>query len=825
MSTRIVSVICLFLATAVSLHAQSQPPSLLITEVFYNAPGVDGEREWIEIANVGTAVLDLSDIKVGDEETAGGGEGMRRFPDGAQIEPGQAIVIAQTAAGFRELYGRSPDYEIIDTDTAVPDMRGFPLWAGGDLALGNDGDELLLLDGITIIDQLSYGDSHEAFSPPVPGVETGQSIARIPADCDTDSAADWQMQSTPSPGQISLDGDCSAAPAPIEYDNLPPIGSIQGSGPVSPMVNETVTFRGVVIGQFEDINSSGVTYYTLFVQDLPGQEDGDPATSDGMAVFLGRERPSYHIGDQLRITGLVTEFYDYTEIDDAGLDITLEASDAPLPEPINIAPPNGRSAQNAYFEPLESMLITLDGPANVVGPTYSGCGFAVVRADSGLKRVFRRSADDLTAPIVTILHESDKDCGDFPHLQVGDAVSGAMGPLIYNFDQFKIVQQAADELVVTAVPYPAIPAPPTPAANQFTVATFNVENHFDNVDDTGNDAEPKPSLDEIAVKQTKLAYAIAHTLGCPALIGIQEVENEALLLDLAAETAVDCGFTYQVTHRESADARGIDVALFSDPRLVTVTAAALRQGCTPIETGITDDSITCPAGQQPLFSRPPLQVDVTVSEIDYTIFVNHFKSKRGGEAETTPRRTAQAQHIVELVNGLQAADEQARIIVLGDFNDYEQSPPLTLMTSSAKLTNVLLQIPDAERYSFVFSGNSQLIDGILVSENVAEAVTAVTIQHANADFPDSLGRDTGDFLAYKATDHDLPLLLLTMKDDDSDHPTPAPTAAPSPTAPATPANDPGQSETGGGGWWVWLLGGLAAVTAVLAISNKLNKHS
>ncbi|MCP4428882.1 MAG: hypothetical protein GY803_30735 [Chloroflexi bacterium] len=819
MSIRIGLALWLILLTAVPLAAQPQTSTLLLTEFLYNPPGADDEREWIEIANVGTAVLDLSNVKVGDEETAGGGEGMRRFPDGAQIEPDQVIVVAQTAAGFRALYGRSPDYEIIDTDPAVPDMRGFPLWAGGDLALNNNGDEILLLDGMAIIDQLSYGDSREAFNPPIASAADGQSVARIPANCDTDSAADWQPQTMPTPGQISLDGlsgsdsDCAIPENPAESEALPPIGSIQGSGAVSPFVNENVTFRAVVTGAYEDINTSGVTYYTLFVQDLPGQEDGDPATSDGMAIFLGRRRGVYRIGDQLRIVGLVTEFYGYTEIDDAGLEIAVEANDAPLPEPIPIAPPTGRPAQTAYFEPLESMLVALDGAANVIGPTYSGCGFAAARAESGLERVYRRSANDLAGPIITVLHNSDVDCGAFPNVKVGDSVNGVNGPLIYNFDEFKVVQQATTDLVVTAVPFPPIPAPPTSVANQFAIASLNVENHFDSIDDTGDDAEPKPTTVEIAVKQRKLAYAIGHTLGCPALIGIQEVENEALLLDLATETAVICGFTYDVTHRESADTRGIDVALLSDPRRATVIDAALRQTCAPLNTSIQDDAIVCEAGQSPLFSRPPLQVDVAVDEIDYTIFVNHFKSKRGGEAETAPRRAAQATHIVTLVKELQAQDAQARIVVLGDFNDYEQSPPLAIMTANGVLTNALRQLPEAERYSFVYGGASQLIDGILVSDNLVEAVTAVTIQHVNADFPDSLGADTGDYLAYKATDHDLSLLILSA--DTSNMETPPPTTAP-PSATPTSTNDNDEPEESGSNWFLWLLGGLAAATAALA---------
>ena len=796
----------------ISLGWQSAPPEpLLITEVFYDAPGRDETREWVEIANLGTAVLDLSDVKIGDEETVGGEEGMRRFPEGAQIEPGQVIVIAQTAAGFQELYGRLPDYEINDTDPAVPDMRRFLVWSDGDLALGNDGDELLLVQGMLVIDAVSYGDSDgglHAFSPAAAGVLTGQSLARLPAHCDSDAAADWAPQDIPTPGDVTLTGDCAIPPNPTEIEPLPPIGAIQGDGPASPVIDDIVTFRGVVTGFYEDRNTEGRTFYTLFVQDLPGYEDGDPATSDGMALFLGQKRPSYQPGDQLRITGRVTEFFGYTEIDDEGLTITLEAGDVRLPQPIAITPPTGRAAQAAYFEPLESMLVAIPGAARVVGPTYSGCGFAIVRADAGLTRVFRRSAADLAGPAITILHTSDVHCGRFPDVKSGDGVDGVVGPLIYNFDEFKIVQQMTGALAVTAVPLPSLPPPPAPAADQFSVATMNVENHFDAIDDTGDAAEPKPDAAAIAAKQAKLAHAIGHTLGCPTLIGVQEVEKEALLLALADEVAPICGFTYTVTHRESADIRGIDVALLSDPRRVTVTAVRLRPACTSLVTGIQDDSITCDVGKQPLFSRPPLQATVAIDGISYTLFVNHFKSKRGGEAETAPRRLAQAGHIAALTDELRGRDEDARIIVLGDFNDYEQSPAMERMAAGG-LINALLQAPDADRYSFIFGGASQLIDGMLLSANLLDDVTAVTIQHVNADYPFNLGDDTTPAgIAHRATDHDLPLLVLDLDTPATDE---------RPSTPTAPGDTTPRPETNGTRWWLWPLIGLVAAAAIAFI--------
>lgn len=102
---------------------------------------------------------------------------------------------------------------------------------------------------------------------------------------------------------------------------------------------------------------------------------------------------------------------------------------------------------------------------------------------------------------------------------------------------------------------------------------------------------------------------------------------------------------------------------------------------------------------------------------------------------------------------------------MGDFNDYELAPALLEMTeANGRLTNVLLQVPDEERYSFVFSGVSQLIDALLLSPALVDQVITVQIMHVNADYPDAFGQEvTPSRMPYRATDHDLPLLVLALE--------------------------------------------------------------
>ena len=561
------------------------------------------------------------------------------------------------------------------------------------------------------------------------------------------------------------------------------IGVIQGTGSESPYLNRFVNFRGVVVGRYEDQNTRGDVYYTLFVQDVPNTTDGDPATSDAIAVFLGRDsRADVALGDVVRIGGKVTEFYGLTEIDDRGLTVTV-ADSGSLPAPVALNPPADIVAAATYFEALEGMRVAFAAEVVVAGPTHEGCGFAVVDAAADLP-ILRRADDDPTGRAVPVLYPSDLDCAGIPQLMTGDRLRGLAGALTYNFDQFKIVIDGVDGLAIEQDGPPASPpALPDVALPQITVATLNAEDYFDTTRDTTEEGEPVLTADELAARQAKFVHLIAQPLRCPTLLALQEVEHEALLLDLAAALAEPCGFTYTVSHRETPDARGIDNALLSDPRRVRVEDVTLRQSCSPAPTAVTDPTIACPAGQQPLFGRPPLQVEARIDGRPFTLYVNHFKSKRDGEIDTDLERIQQAVALNGLAAERLASDPRARLIALGDFNDTELSPALTLLTDPAqggRFVHALSVIPAEQRYSYNFGGVSELIDAILLSPALAEEATYATIIHTNTDFPSGWRLDTSaERLPYRASDHDAAVVVLGRAPAT---PTPQPTpAAPSPT--------------------------------------------
>ena len=155
-----------------------------------------------------------------------------------------------------------------------------------------------------------------------------------------------------------------------------------------------------------------------------------------------------------------------------------------------------------------------------------------------------------------------------------------------------------------------------------------------------------------------------------------------------------------------------------------------------------------------------------------TIIGNHFKSKRGDDPLfgvndppiriTEVQRKAQATVVRDFVNSILNADPDALVMVTGDLNDFQSAEPgegpdhpvaiLEGGTGEVPLTNLLNLKKEAETYTFVFDGNSQVLDHMLVSPGLLELLAGVDILHFNASFPSNLGEDPTTRL--RASDHD-----------------------------------------------------------------------
>jgi len=181
----------------------------LISEVLVNPSGVDEGREWIELYNPG-ATVSLAGWTIGDALNIGDyGDGRYRFPSGARLAQGQVMIVAACASQFAAAYGFNPAYEWTSCDPRVPDLAAAGSWNGFGMALGNAGDEVILLDAAgRQVDSVAWGGSARAGVLPYPldpgdTFPSGASLERAPAYSDRDDCArDFRVRYTPRPGEV-----------------------------------------------------------------------------------------------------------------------------------------------------------------------------------------------------------------------------------------------------------------------------------------------------------------------------------------------------------------------------------------------------------------------------------------------------------------------------------------------------------------------------------------------------------------------------------------------------------------------------------------------
>jgi hypothetical protein len=122
----------------------------------------------------------------------------------------------------------------------------------------------------------------------------------------------------------------------------------------------------------------------------------------------------------------------------------------------------------------------------------------------------------------------------------------------------------------------------------------------------------------------------------------------------------------------------------------------------------------------------------------------------------------QAQVVRDFVDGIFDADPDALVMVAGDLNDFQFGEPgegadhpiaiLEGVGGGVPLTNLINLEKDDERYTFVFDGNSQVLDHMLVSPALYDLFLGVDVLHFSAGYPDALGEDPSTTL--RASDHD-----------------------------------------------------------------------
>jgi predicted extracellular nuclease len=129
--------------------------------------------------------------------------------------------------------------------------------------------------------------------------------------------------------------------------------------------------------------------------------------------------------------------------------------------------------------------------------------------------------------------------------------------------------------------------------------------------------------------------------------------------------------------------------------------------------------------------------------------------------KTEDQRKAQARVVRDFVSSLLDEEPDALVAVAGDMNDFPfgepgEGPdhPLAVLEGRGEvaLTNLLLREDRADAYTFIYQGNSQILDHILASPALLEHFVGLDILHFNASFPARFSRDGTTWL--RASDHD-----------------------------------------------------------------------
>ncbi|WP_250433359.1 endonuclease/exonuclease/phosphatase family protein [Hanstruepera flava] len=253
----------------------------------------------------------------------------------------------------------------------------------------------------------------------------------------------------------------------------------------------------------------------------------------------------------------------------------------------------------------------------------------------------------------------------------------------------------------------------------FAVAFYNLENLFDTYDDdltNDNDFLPN-SVKRWTPKRyhnkiRKLGFAISNigkveTNESPALIGLAEVENNLVLDDLLnSEHLVDK--TYDYVHFDSPDERGIDVALLYDTTVFEVEVSEVF----PVHIYDEDGSID--------YTRDILLVKGFLHNEMVYVMVNHWPSRHDGELETEPKRIAAAEQASEIIQTIKNENAEAKILIMGDFNDDPYSNSIKRLMNSNDLYNPMATLLSDDSGTTRHFDEWNLFDQILFSTNFFE---------------------------------------------------------------------------------------------------------
>ncbi|MEU4271641.1 endonuclease/exonuclease/phosphatase family protein [Streptomyces sp. NPDC026092] len=559
------------------------------------------------------------------------------------------------------------------------------------------------------------------------------------------------------------------------------IHDIQGTTRVSPLVGTQVTgVTGIVTG-VRTYGSRG-----FWIQDP--QADDNPATSEGLFVFTSSV-PTVAVGDAVTVNGTVGEYVpgglasgnqSLTQISKPT--VTVVSSGNPLPAPVTIsawsvpsayAPEGDPAAAGSingltlnpkkyaldYYESLEGTNVRV-GTSRVVGATdpYSELWVTVKpwenrtwRGGTVYGSYTSQNTGRLQIQSLTPIAQQP-----FPKANVGDVLSGTTeGPLDFNqFGGYTLTARTLGTVVDRGLEREATEKQ---RRNELAVATYNVENL--------DPSDPQEKFDA-------LAAAVVDNLASPDILALEEIQDNngakndgTVAADQTVKKFTDAivaagGPAYEwrsidpENNKDGGEPGGNirQVFLFNPERVSFTDRAGTNAGAaTDVVRGeggrpeltLSPGRID-PANTAWENSRKPLAGEFTFRGRTVFVVANHFGSKGGDESlvshhqppvrSSEAKRLLQAQSVNAFVKDVLAIRKDADVLVVGDINDFEFSGTTKALTDGGALYPAVKSLPRSERYSYVYQGNSQVLDQILTSPGVGRF--EYDSVHINAEFAD-----------------------------------------------------------------------------------------
>ncbi|MFD7972488.1 endonuclease/exonuclease/phosphatase family protein [Streptomyces clavifer] len=791
-------------AVAVTLSVTALPAafaapssSAVISEV-YGGGGNSGAtltRDFIELANAGSSPFGLSGFSVQYLPGAPSAGSLWQVSElSGAVAPGGRYLVAQAAG--------------TGGTVALPTAD-----ATGTVAMSASSGTVALVSGTTpltcktaadcavdtrIVDLVGYGSAVvREGSGPVTGTSATASVARGTALDDTDDNAADLTAGTPTP--VNAAGETSGGSGPGEPGGPTEPGTvrvhdIQGTTRVSPLVGQSVTgVPGVVTG----VRTGGSRGF--WIQDTA--PDADPRTSEGLFVYTGSAAPTVSVGDSVLVSGKVAEYYPSSTTQSltqltAPTSTVLSSGNA-LPAPVVL---DAKSVPGAYvptagggsidtlalepaayaldlYESLEGTRVTV-ADTRVTGATtaYDEVWVTVKPKENRTRRggTLYASYEDQNTGRIKVM--SLNAAQPVPVADVGDVLSGSTTGVI-DYASFGGYNLQATELGTLTDNGLRREVTRKQKRKELAVATYNVEN--------------LDALDEQAKFDT-LASGVAVSLSSPDIVSLEEIQDdngatndgtvgsEATLKRFTDAIVAAGGPRYAWRYVAPADGRDggepggniRNVFLFNPERVDFVDRAG-GDATTAVKAVKTRKGVTLsvspgrinPASAAWDDSRKPLVGEFRFRGEPVFVIGNHFASKGGDQPlhgryqepvrSSETKRVQQATEVNSFVTSLLKADKSARVVTLGDLNDFAFSPTMDALTRGRVLKPLITTLPASEQYSYVYDGNSQTLDHILTSPAIRRFDYDVV--HINAEFAD------------QASDHDPQIVRIDVNGSGHRH--------------------------------------------------------